>query len=262
MEINIYQVDAFADKLFEGNPAAVCPLDKWIDDKLMLNIAAENNLAETAFFVKHDAGEYEIRFFMPYDEIDLCGHATLASAFVIFNYLDKDLKTICFKSKVGKLKVVRGDDGYIVMNFPSRPAKEIDIPKEVLESFNFKPLKALACRDLILCFENEKQIRDLEYNLNPLKKLPYLCVIATARGENSDFASRVFDPNDTAIPEDPVTGSVHASLIPYWKEELNKNNFIARQLSKRGGELICKSLGDRVEIAGKAILYLKGVLFV
>lgn len=262
MEISIYQVDAFADKVFKGNPAAVCPLVDWIDASLMQSIAEENNLAETAFFVQKEKGVYEIRFFMPYDEIDLCGHATLASAYVVFNFIETSIQGVEFHSQAGVLKVNKLDNGFIKMNFPSRPPKKIKIPKEIFTSFNYEPVQALASRDLLLRFESEEQIKTLTCNLSNLKELPYVCIIATAKGVEYDFVSRVFDANAITMPEDPVTGSAHASLIPYWKEVLGKDELLAMQLSNRGGELLCKYVNDRVEISGKAVLYLKGVIYI
>ena len=258
MELDIYQIDAFTDKVFRGNPAAVCPLEDWIDPAIMQSIAAENNLAETAFFVKKE-DNYEIRWFMPHDEIDLCGHATLASAYVIFNYLQPDLKAINFMSQSGILKAQNCENGNIELDFPSRPPIKIEIPQEVFSAFNHKPIEAAASRDLILLFNSEKEIRTLEYDLSFLKQLPYLCIVPTAKGEKVDFVSRVFDANAT-MPEDPVTGSAHSSLIPYWYNKLNKKPLIAKQLSEREGDLMCNIDENRVSIAGKAVLYLKGTI--
>lgn len=259
MELDIYQVDAFTNKIFGGNPAAVCPLDQWIDPAIMQSIAAENNLAETAFFVRK--GEvYEIRWFMPHDEIDLCGHATLASAYVIFHFLQPDLEVIHFSSQSGMLKAKKAKDGNIVLDFPSRPPTQIDIPPEVLAAFNHTPVEARASRDLIIRFNSEEEIRTLEYDLSVLKDLPYLGIVPTARGVEVDFVSRVFDAN-ASMPEDPVTGSAHASLIPYWAKRLNKASLVAKQLSEREGDLICSIDNDRVYIAGQAVLYLKGNIY-
>ncbi|MEM9673129.1 MAG: PhzF family phenazine biosynthesis protein [Bacteroidota bacterium] len=258
MELDIYQVDAFTNKVFGGNPAAVCPLEEWIHPTIMQSIAAENNLAETAFFVRK-GGIYEIRWFMPHDEIDLCGHATLASAHVIFNYLQPDLEIIHFSSQSGTLRAEKSENGNIVLDFPSRPPNKIEIPPEVFTAFNHKPVEAAASRDLILLFNDEEEIRTLQYDLSFLKELPYLGIVPTAKGVEVDFVSRVFDAN-ASMPEDPVTGSAHASLIPYWYKKLNKKSLIAKQLSARGGDLICSIDHDRVYIAGKAILYLKGII--
>ncbi len=258
MELKMYQIDAFTDRLFGGNPAAVCPLNEWLEPTLMQKIAEENNLAETAFFVKN-GDSYEIRWFMPHDEIDLCGHATLASAFVIFNYLEPNLKTIYFTSQSGPLEA-QVENGRIVLDFPSRPPRMVDIPEEVHASFNHKPIAAGASRDLLLLFESENEIKTLEYDLSPLKDLPYLGIIATAKGNEVDFVSRVFDANAT-MPEDPVTGSSHCTLAPFWSKKLNKTTLSAKQLSARHGDLICTLKKDRVYLAGNAVLYSKGTIY-
>ncbi|MEL7123553.1 MAG: PhzF family phenazine biosynthesis protein [Bacteroidota bacterium] len=260
MELDIYQVDAFTNRVFGGNPAAVCPLEDWIEPSIMQSIAAENNLAETAFFVRKK-DFYEIRWFMPHDEIDLCGHATLASAYVIFSYLEPELNIINFMSQSGVLKARKSENGSITLDFPSRPPKKIEIPKEIFSAFNHKPIEALASRDLILLFDHEKAIRRLEYDLSFLKNLPYLCIVPTAEGIEVDFVSRVFDAN-ASMPEDPVTGSAHSSLIPYWSKKLKKTHLIAKQLSEREGDLMCELVNDRVQIAGQAILYLKGKIYI
>lgn len=260
MELDIYQVDAFTDHVFGGNPAAVCPLDTWIAVELMQCIAEENNLAETVFFVKKGA-QYEIRWFMPHDEIDLCGHATLAAAFVIFEYLDPNITVVNFTSQSGPLQAKKAIDGSIVLDFPSRPPETVEIPDAIYTAFNHRPIAAAASRDLILLFESEEEIRTLSYDLSGLKTLPYLCIVPTAQGTSADFVSRVFDAN-ASMPEDPVTGSTHASLIPYWQEKLHKQSFTSKQLSERGGDLQCTIDGDRVGIAGKAVLYLKGKICV
>lgn len=259
MQIALYQVDAFSNKLFCGNPAAVCPLDYWIADSLMQLIAAENNLSETAFIVSNGLG-YEIRWFMPHEEIDLCGHATLAAAHVIFNHLCPSLSQIEFTSPSGRLTATKKNKGLITLDFPSRAPEPIAIPPMAFSAFNHKPLEAYASRDLILCFKNEKEIKTLECKVDALKELPYLCIVATANGEETDFVSRVFDAN--ALPvEDSVTGSAHCSLIPFWADRLNKQNLVAAQLSKRGGILYTKNLGERVHIGGYAKTYLIGKIW-
>ena len=262
MELEIFQVDAFTDYVFGGNPAAVCPLKEWLDEDLMQKIAEENNVSETAFFVEKD-GVFEIRWFMPYAEIDLCGHATLASAFIIFNKLHSELKEIVFSSKSGILKAFKEKDGLIGLDFPARPPKKIEIPKEVYSAFKNPPLEAYASRDLILLYENENDIKSLAPKLHFLKTLPYLCIVPTSKSNNKeiDFVSRVFDANGT-IPEDPVTGSAHTSLVPFWKERLNKTTFKALQLSERKGTLFCKIHKDRIQISGNAVLYLHGKIFI
>ncbi|WP_298539654.1 PhzF family phenazine biosynthesis protein [uncultured Aquimarina sp.] len=257
MKIPIYQIDAFTQKLFGGNPAAICHLPHWLDDETLLNIAIENNLAETGYFVKKD-DIYEMRWFMPYAEIDLCGHATLASAYVIFNYIDTKINEITFSSKSGILKAKKEDNGSITLDFPSRPPQPIDIPKEVFEAFQAKPLKAFAGRDLIITVGSEEEVLAEEPKLEFLKGLPYLCTIITAEGKNSDFVSRVFDANPEIPLEDPVTGSAHAALVPFWAKKLGKTKLKAHQLSKRGGELDCKLVGDRVFLSGYSVPYLVG----
>ncbi|WP_299180583.1 PhzF family phenazine biosynthesis protein [uncultured Aquimarina sp.] len=257
MKIPIYQIDAFTQKLFGGNPAAICHLPHWLDDQTLLNIAVENNLAETGYFVKKE-DIYEIRWFMPYAEIDLCGHATLASAYVIFNYIDTAISEVTFSSKSGILKAKREDNGSITLDFPSRPPQPIDIPKEVFEAFQSKPLKAFAGRDLIITVGSEDEVLAEEPKLELLKGLPYLCTIITTEGKNSDFVSRVFDANPEIPLEDPVTGSAHSALVPFWAEKLGKTKLLAKQLSKRGGELDCKLEGDRVFLSGYSVPYLVG----
>ncbi len=257
MKIPMYQIDAFTKTLFGGNPAAVCHLPYWLDDTTLQNIAIENNLAETGYFVKKD-DLYEIRWFMPHAEIDLCGHATLASAYVIFNYIDTSIEEITFSSKSGILKAQKEENGSITLDFPSRPAEKIEIPKEVYKAFNAEPKEAFAARDLILTLSSEKEVLAEEPKLELLKTLPYLCTVITAKGENSDFVSRVFDANADVLPEDPVTGSAHASLVPFWAKQLGKTNLKALQLSKRGGELDCRLDGDRVFLSGYAVPYLIG----
>ncbi len=254
--ISLYQIDAFTQKVFGGNPAAVCPLDAWIPDNLMQQIAIENNLAETAFFVKK-GDLHEIRWFMPSGEINLCGHATLASAYVIFNELNHPTDEIVFSSESGELKATRSKDGLITLNFPAWKPIPVAIPPEVFEAFEQKPIAAFASRDLMLIFENEQQILALNPDLPKVKHLPYLGMNCTAKGEEVDFVSRVFDANDV-ISEDPVTGSAHCGFVPYWARQLGKTTFHARQLSARRGELFCELKGERVFISGYAVGYMKG----
>ena len=255
MKIPLYQIDAFTNKLFGGNPAAVCPLDDWITDELMQNIAIENNLAETAFFVKKDE-IYHLRWFMPSGEINLCGHATLASAYVIFNFLNHPTDEIVFSSQSGALRASRSPNGRITLDFPVWQPKPVDIPKEIFEAFNHRPIAAYASRDLMLIFETEEQIRALEPNLPMVKHLPYLGINCTAKGNQVDFVSRVFDAN-CPISEDPVTGSAHCGFVPYWASQLGKTTFHALQLSARGGELFCTLKGDRVFISGDAVAFMQ-----
>lgn len=260
MTIPIYQVDAFTSKLFGGNPAAVCPLKDWPDDKVLQQIAAENNLSETAFFVKKD-DHYFIRWFTPKTEIDLCGHATLASAFVIFNYLQTELSKIIFKTKLkGDLFVSRSGD-LISLDFPASKASPCEMPDQLEESLGKRPNEVYKARDLMTVFENEETIINLKPDFEKIKQLGYHAIIVTAPGNTSDFVSRFFAPN-VGINEDPVTGSAHTTLIPYWAERLEKNTMHAFQLSERKGELFCEYKQDRVIISGKAILYLTGEIMV
>lgn len=256
MEIPIYQTDNFTKTLFKGNPAAVCILPSWLPDATLKNIAQENNLAETAFLVKKET-DYDLRWFMPYDEIDLCGHATLAAAYIIFNEIDPTLTTVSFSSKSGKLTASKNKNGSITLDFPSRPPEKIEIPKEITEGLNLDILETLAARDLIIRVATELDVRKAAPKLNLWKSLPYLAYAITAPGKNCDFVSRVFDPHGD-IPEDPVTGSTHASLTPYWARIRNKNTLHARQISERGGEIVCNLRNDRVFLSGHVVPYLKG----
>ncbi len=253
----IYIVDAFTSRSFGGNPAAVCPLKQWLPEATMQQIAMEMNQAETAFFVQKD-NDFEIRWFMPHAEIDLCGHATLASAHIIFNEFGYAEKEIVFSSKSGELKARNDENGKICLDFPSRPPVSVEVPVEVKMAFPVAPLAAFASRDLILLYPTEEDIKSADPELRVLRDLPYLGVAITAKGESVDFVSRVFDANCATIPEDPVTGSTHATLIPFWAERLGKTHFHAKQLSAREGDLVCDLDGDRVMIAGSAILFLKG----
>jgi len=260
MKINLYQVDAFSDHLFGGNPAAVCPLEEWLPVKTMQNIAMENNLAETAFFVKKDA-QFEIRWFTPLVEVDLCGHATLASAHVIFNHLDWDRPSISFLSRSGILVVTRKGE-MITLNFPSDDVHPADPPEGLLASLNVKPLESYAGNtDIMLILDSQKAVELLEPDFGLMKKSGGRGVVVTARGDDVDFVSRFFAPQ-VGIDEDPVTGSAHTTLTPYWSKKLGKSELTAMQLSRRKGRLWCKYLGDRVEISGHAITYLTGQIVI
>ena len=255
MQIPIYQVDAFTGKLFAGNPAAVCPLDSWLDDALMQNIAAENNLAETAFFVRKD-DHFEIRWFTPAAEINLCGHATLASGHVLFDHLGYDSETIRFISKSGELLVTKTDN-LLTLNFPSVKPAPITMPPGLTEALGDKPSEILKGRDIFAVYKHADEILALRPNFEQLARLDFHGFIVTAPGNDCDFVSRFFAPG-IGINEDPVTGSAHTSLIPFWAERLGKKKMFARQLSYRGGELICEYLGERVLISGKAVTFFKG----
>jgi len=259
MNITIYQVDAFTDTLFGGNPAAVCPLEKWLDKGLMQNIAAENNLSETAFFVKGDKG-FELRWFTPKVEVDLCGHATLASAHVLFNHLDYHEKQITFASASGELRVTNAN-GKLTLDFPSTPPSPVEIAPELTHGLGLKPAEAHKSRDYLALFESEDDVLSIEPDFDILKKLDSLGVIVTAQGKNSDFVSRFFAPA-AGINEDPVTGSAHTTLIPFWAERLNKNVLHAFQLSERKGELFCELSDDRVKIGGYAVTFFKGEIVI
>lgn len=251
-----YIVDAFTDELFKGNQAGVCLLDEWLDDETMQNIASENNLAETAFVVKRD-DYYDLRWFTPKTEIDLCGHATLASAFIISNFVDDSAEKIDFHTMSGELSVEKKNDLF-EMNFPARMPAPIPITRLMEQSIGVPVKEAYLSRDMLLLVDSEQQVKNLNPDLSLVSKLPdCFALIVTARGERADFVSRFFAPN-AGIPEDPVTGSSHCTLIPFWAQRLKKEKMAAKQLSKRGGTLYCEYRNDRVIIAGKAALYLQG----
>jgi len=258
--MKLYQVDAFTNNVFSGNPAAICPLEQWLEESIMQKIAAENNLSETAFYVKNN-NQYEIRWFTPKTEVDLCGHATLAAAFVLFNYENHNDSEIQFYSpRSGNLTVTKQGD-YLSLNFPADEFEQIKLTDELTEGFDIKPQLAFKGRtDYMFVFNNEEEIIKIKPDLNIISKWKVRGVIVTAKGNKSDFVSRFFAPQ-SGIDEDPVTGSAHTTLIPYWAKELNKRELSAIQLSERKGYLKCKSLEQRVEISGQAKLYLKGELF-
>jgi PhzF family phenazine biosynthesis protein len=258
MKIPLYQVDAFTGRLFGGNPAAVCPLETWLDDGTMQSIAAENNLSNTAFFVP--AGDsFQLRWFTPEVEVDLCGHATLASAYVLMNHLYPDRQEVRFQTKSGELSVTRGEDLY-TLDFPARPASPCDVPPELLEALGLKPQEVWAAKAYMAVYESEEEVLDLRPDMEQLAALDKIGVIVTAPGLQADFVSRFFAPA-AGIPEDPVTGSAHCTLIPYWSDFLGKQTLLAHQVSKRGGELLCQDLGDRVKISGRAILFADGTIY-
>jgi PhzF family phenazine biosynthesis protein len=259
--IKIYQVDAFTNKIFAGNPAAVCILDSWISDELMQLIGNENNLAETAFVVPTEQN-FEIRWFTPTVEVDLCGHATLATAFVLFNIHNYPRSLIRFHSpRSGSLAVEKKED----MLFLDFPTDELDILTEeqsliIEKCIGTKSLESYKGKtDYIAIIENESSLQNLQPDLIEISKLKARGLIVTAQGNNVDFVSRFFAPQ-LGIDEDPVTGSAHTSLLPLWSKKLGKNRLIANQLSKRGGQLICEFKNDRCLIGGKARLYLTGEL--
>lgn len=255
--IPIYQVDAFSAEVFRGNPAAVCPLERWLDERTMQSIAAENNLAETAFFVPEGDG-YHLRWFTPTVEMDLCGHATLASAHVLFERLGRGGDAVTFRSRSGPLTVTRRD-GLLELDFPSRPARRESAPEAVALALGAEPREAWLARDWMLVFDAEADVRRLAPRIDRLLEIDAHAFIVTAPGETCDFVSRFFAPS-VGVPEDPVTGSAHCTLIPYWSQRLGKRRLAARQLSARGGELTCEDRGERVGIAGRAALYLEGTI--
>nr|WP_295835460.1 PhzF family phenazine biosynthesis protein [uncultured Azospirillum sp.] len=263
MRLPIYQVDAFTDRVFAGNPAAVVPLESWLPDAQLLAIAAENNLAETAFFIRNGE-EFELRWFTPAVEVDLCGHATLATAFVIATILEPGRERMDFATRqAGTLTVTRDGDRY-TLDFPNRPAKPAErVDPNLLAALGGPaPAAILSGRDYLVVYESVDAVRGLAPDMALLSKLDLFAVCVTAPGENGvDFVSRLFAPAQ-GIPEDPVTGSTHCMLTPYWAERLGKTVLKARQVSARGGDLLCELAGDRVKIGGQAVLYLEGSILV
>ena len=255
MKLDIYQVDAFADRIFDGNPAAVVPLEKWLSQAQMQAIAQENNLSETAFFCKSD-DHYHIKWFTPGGEVKLCGHATLATAYVLFNILNHKTNNIMFNSLSGELNVQKCGD-LMTMNFPSQNPKKCKIPKALEHGLGTRPKECYFNEDYVAVFENEKNIIDIEPDYQKLVLLKSRGIIVTAPGSKYDFVSRAFFPK-YGVLEDPVTGSAHTKLIPYWFERTGNVKFHAKQISKRGGELFCEYKKNRVLISGSARLYLQG----
>jgi len=257
MKLDIYQIDAFANKPLEGNPAAIIPLDEWLSDELMQAIAAENNLSETAYFISTSKG-YHIRWFTPVQEVNLCGHATIASSYVLFNLLGYDKAEIVFESKSGELRVKQNDE-WLEMDFPSQAPVKCEIPQQIVNAFNEEPVECLQSEDYIVVFENEQQVLNANPNYNHLSELKLRGVAITSRSERYDFVSRFFAPK-YGINEDPVTGSAFTQLTPYWSNKLKTSNLIAKQVSKRGGEVKCTYAGDRVLISGKAAKFMVGTI--
>jgi PhzF family phenazine biosynthesis protein len=256
MKIPIYQVDAFTMGPFSGNPAAVCPLDAWLDDDVMQNIAAENNLAETAFIVAREAG-YDLRWFTPTIEVDLCGHATLAAGYVVLNHLQPDLDSVSFQTMSGKLVVIRDGDR-LSMDFPARAPTPATVTEALSDALGQAPAEVHMSRDILAVYDDEASVRSLSPDQTKLLALDEgLGVIATARGDEADFVSRFFVPK-AGIAEDPVTGSAHCTLVPFWAERLGRSQLVAHQVSPRGGELHCEHQGDRVIMSGQCILFLTG----
>jgi PhzF family phenazine biosynthesis protein len=257
--MKIFQVDAFSSRLFSGNPAAVVPLDVWPEDEVMQRIAAENNLAETAFFIPEGEG-FNIRWFTPVAEVDLCGHATLATAHVLFNHLVYSSEELNFSSRSGPLRVFREGTRYI-LDFPADEFDPAELPDGLPEALGGK--EPLFCykgkTDYMLIYQNQSDIESIKPDFAKLGKIPARGIIVTAPGDWADFVSRFFGPQ-VGVNEDPVTGSAHTTLVPYWSRQLAKSELTARQLSSRGGDLLCRDRGNRIEIGGEAITYLEGTI--
>ena len=259
MKIKIYQVDAFAEKAFEGNPAAICPLENWLGDKSLQAIAGENNLSETAFIVATDKG-YHIRWFTPLAEVELCGHATLAAAFVAFNELGFSGDMLIFDSLSGELLVTKEDD-ILTMDFPSIVPKRCDISPVLVETLGTWPLEVLSADDYIAVYEKAEDVLEMNPDLYRMTQLDRRGVVVTAPGDEVDFVSRFFAPK-YGINEDPVTGSAHCELAPYWGRRLKKDKMTAKQLSARGGTILCELKGERVFLAGKAVKFMEGEIYI
>ena len=260
MELKIFQVDAFTDQLFKGNPAAVVLLNSWIEEEHMQSIAFENNLSETAFIVRKESAFYEIRWFTPLTEVDLCGHATLAAARVIFEHFDTNSKTLEFySSRSGALKVSR-DEELITLDFPADLPERFSPPDGLYEAIGHAPEECLKGKtDYLLVYPNQEAIEKLKPNFYLLKSVKARGIICTSPGQKNDFVSRFFAPA-VGINEDPVTGSAHTTLTPYWSSKLEKVKLFAMQISLRGGELVCELRGDRVFISGRAVIYMDGTV--
>lgn len=257
MKLPIYQIDAFAEKPFEGNPAAVVPLEKWLPNTTLQAIAEENNLSETAFFVPLNTG-FKIRWFTPNREVKLCGHATLASAFVLFNILGYENDTVTFESLSGPLSVTKTDD-LLTLDFPSQKPEKCEIPEALVNGLGRTPIECYRGEDFVAVFRNEHEIKSIIPNHNLLEKLDSRGVIVTATSSEYDFVARFFAPK-YGIPEDPMTGSAYTQLTPYWSEKLGKTQLTARQVSQRGGKLFCQLDGNRVRISGYAVKYMEGII--
>ena len=258
--IPMYQVDAFSQSVFAGNPAAVCVLETWLEDAVLQNIAAENNLAETAFIVPREEG-YDLRWFTPTVEVDLCGHATLAAGYVVLNHLQPDLDTVSFETISGELIVAR-DGERLSMDFPARPPTPASVSEALSEALGEAPSEVHMSRDVLAVYDNEASVRNLSPDQAKLQALDEgFGVIVTAKGKTVDFVSRFFVPKG-GIAEDPVTGSAHCTLVPFWAHRLGWSELIAHQVSARGGELHCELRGDRVIMSGHCVLFLTGSIHV
>lgn len=255
MKVPIFQVDAFTDHIFGGNPAAVCPLEKWLDEETMQHLAQENNLSETAFFVKNGA-EYDLRWFTPEVEVDLCGHATLATAHVLFEHLGYTEEEIRFRTKSGLLTVKREGDR-LVMDFPTDDMPQVEPPAVLFQALGIRSDYVFFTDDYMIVLDSEEEVQNLDPDFRLLSEVNARGIIVTATGKEVDFVSRFFAPG-AGIDEDPVTGSAHTKLTPYWSRKLGKDILEARQISKRVGELTCRNKGERTEILGNAITYMIG----
>jgi len=255
MKLPLYQVDAFTRRMFGGNPAAIVLLDDWLPDETLQAIAAENNLAETAFVIPRSEVS-PLRWFTPGMEVDLCGHATLATAYVLFRHRFPSLNRIMFSTRSGNLIVARDGD-LLSMDFPSRPGRPVEITDQIVSAVGMRPREALLARDLLAILEREEEVRAFRPDFERIASLEAFALIISAPGNTVDFVSRFFAPR-AGVPEDPVTGSAHCTLVPYWAARLGKHKLVAKQLSARGGDLSCELRGDRVLISGNAVEYLRG----
>lgn len=255
MKVSIFQVDAFTDHIFGGNPAAVCPLDNWLDEATMQQIAVENNLSETAFFVEN-GDVFDLRWFTPEYEVDLCGHATLATAHVLFEHLGYEKPEIHFQTKSGLLKVQK-EEGRLMMDFPTDDMPQVDPPAVLFQALGIRSDHVFFTDDYMVVLDSEEEVQSLDPDFRILSEVNARGIIVTAPGEEVDFVSRFFAPN-AGIDEDPVTGSAHTKLTPYWSKRLGKDILQARQISKRVGNLTCRNKGERSEILGNAVTYMIG----
>jgi PhzF family phenazine biosynthesis protein len=257
MKLPLYHIDAFTSRVFSGNPAAVVPLARWLADDTLQGIAAENNLSETAFILGAH-GQYEIRWLTPTTEVDLCGHATLAAAHVVLTVLEPGSNTVSFRSKSGPLTVARDGD-LLALDFPARPPKPLPVAEALTAALGRAPREVWAAQYVMAVFDTEEEVRSLQPDRERVAALEYFAMIVTAPGREADFVSRFFAPRQ-GIPEDPVTGRSHCTLVPYWARRLGKSRLHALQVSPRGGELHCEDHGDRVKIAGRSVQYLEGTI--
>lgn len=257
MQLKLYQVDAFSNRLFSGNPAAVCIIDEWLDDDLMQNIALENNLSETAFVVPK-GNDFKIRWFTPAIEVDLCGHATLAAGHVIFNHTAYSGDEINFESQKSGLLKVKKEGEFLTLDFPTDEVKKVSPPEQLLKALEIEPIECYKGKtDFMFVFASRQEVENVQVDCSFAGEVNFRGIIVTAKGNDVDFVSRFFAPG-AGILEDPVTGSAHTTLTPYWSKKLEKDELFARQLSKRGGELKCRVVGERVLISGQAITYMVG----